>query len=191
MEIRQLIKLMGRAGTYITHKTGYRTFIPAPLPPDPGIVIDGDLFALNSEAALSLGRLDGATTILPNPDLFVAMFVKHEAVLSSQIEGTQSSLGDVLQFEIDPHGVEKPMEVQEVVNYVNAMNYGLNRLDELPVSLRLIREIHTRLLGGVRGGHQSLGEFRSSQNWIGPAGSTLATASFVPPPVPEMKRSPK
>lgn len=177
---------MGRAGTYITQPTGYRAFIPSSLPPDPRVVIDAELLTLNSEAALSLGRLDGATTVLPNPDLFVAMFVKHEAVLSSQIEGTQSSLDDVLQFEIDPKGVQRPKEVQEVVNYVSAMNYGLDRLKKLPVSLKLIREIHAKLLDGTRGGHHSLGEFRTSQNWIGPTGATLATASFIPPPVHEM-----
>jgi Fic family protein len=143
---------------------------------------------LLSRADRALGRLDGVTSILPNPDLFVAMFVRQEAVLSSQIEGTQSTLEDVLQFEADA-GPDLPKDVGEVVNYVGAMNHGLERLKELPLCLRLIREIHERLLRGVRGGEKPSGEFRSSQNWIGPAGCTLATASFVPPPVHVMKQS--
>jgi Fic family protein len=142
--------------------------------------------SLLSDADRALGRLDGASSVLPNPDLFVAMYVRHEAVLSSQIEGTQSTLEDVLQFEIDASGQELPKDVAEVVNYVKAMNHGLVRLPELPLSLRLIREIHAKLLEGVRGGQRTPGEFRTSQNWIGPAGCKLATATFVPPPVPEM-----
>jgi Fic family protein len=117
------------------------------------------------------------------------MYVRQEAVLSSQIEGTQSTLEDVLQFEIDARGEDHPKDVEEVVNYVGAMRYGLDRLEELPLSLRLIREIHERLLHGVRGGHRAPGEFRTSQNWIGPPGCTLATAAFVPPPVHEMHQA--
>jgi len=113
--------------------------------------MDRDLTRLLSEADHALGRLDGVTSILPNPDLFVSMYVRHEAVLSSQIEGTQSTLEDVLQFEIDAKGQDHPKDVEEVVNYVRAMNHGLKRLDELPLSLRLIREIHGELLKGVRG----------------------------------------
>jgi len=124
--------------------------------------------------------------VFPNPDLFVAMYVRHEAVLSSQIEGTQSTLEDVLQFEIDVKGHDRPKDVEEVVNYIHAMNYGWERLKDLPFSLRIIREIHAKLLEGVRGGDRTPGEFRRSQNWIGHAGCTLATASFVPPPVYEM-----
>jgi Fic family protein len=178
-----------RAGTYIKQVEGYRAFIPAPLPPDPPIAVDSEMTRLLSEADHALGRLDGVTSILPNPDLFVAMYVRHEAVLSSQIEGTQSTLEDVLQFEIDAKGQEHPKDVEEVVNYVHAMNYGLKRLDELPLSLRLIREIHGKLLEGVRGAQRTPGEFRRSQNWIGPANCTLATATFVPPPVHEMQQA--
>ena len=127
--------------------------------------------------------------MIPNPDLFVAMYVRQEAVLSSQIEGTQSTLEDVLQFEIDENGRELPKDVEEVVNYVRAMNYGLTRLKELPLSLRLIREIHAELLKDVRGANRTPGEFRRSQNWIGPQNSTLTTATFVPPPVPEMHQA--
>src|SRR5262245_65726754 len=126
-----------RAGRYVKQIEGYRAFIPAPLPPDPPLVMDTELIRLLSEADRSVGRLDGVATVLPNPDLFVAMYVRHEAVLSSQIEGTQSSLEDVLQFEIDAAGKELPKDVEEVVNYVDAMNYGLERMGQLPLSLRL------------------------------------------------------
>jgi Fic family protein len=178
-----------RAGKYLKQLEGYRAFIPAPLPPAPPLAIDAELALLLSEADHALGRLDGVTSILPNPDLFVSMYVRHEAVLSSQIEGTQSTLEDVLQFEIDAKGQEHPKDVEEVVNYVHAMNYGLKRLHELPFSLRLIREIHAKLLQGVRGANRTPGEFRRSQNWIGPANCTLATATFVPPPVHEMQEA--
>jgi len=133
--------------------------------------------------------LDGLASVIPNPDLFVAMYVRQEAVLSSQIEGTQSTLEDVLQFEIDENGRELRKDVEEVVNYVRAMNYGLSRLRELPLSLRLIREIHAELLKDVRGAKLTPGEFRRSQNWIGPQNSTLTNAAFVPPPVPEMHQA--
>jgi Fic family protein len=149
--------------------------------------MDAELTRLLSEADHALGRLDGIASILPNPDLFVSMYVRHEAVLSSQIEGTQSTLEDVLQFEIDAKGQENPKDVEEVVNYIRAMNYGLKRLDQLPLSLRLIREIHEKLMHGVRGSNRTPGEFRRSQNWIGPKDSTLATATFIPPPVHEMQ----
>lgn len=175
-----------RSGQLVKQVEGYTAFIPAPLPPKPAIKMDAELTRLLSKADRSLGRLDGATSILPNPDLFVAMYVRQEAVLSSQIEGTQSTLEDVLQYEIDAKGQERPKDVEEVVNYVNALQYGLERLQELPLCLRLIREIHAKLLDGVRGSDRTPGEFRTSQNWIGSQGCTLATATFVPPPVSEM-----
>jgi len=154
--------------------------VPAPLPPEPPLELAGELVRLLSAADLALGRLDGITGILPNPDLFVAMYVRQEAVLSSQIEGTQASLTDVLQFEAG--GEDGTLrDVQEVVNYVGAMNYGLKQT-ALPLSLRLIRELHARLMQGVRGEQLEPGEFRRSQNWIGAANCTLSTASFVPPP---------
>lgn len=149
--------------------------------------MDQELVKLLSEADRALGRLDGVTTILPSPDLFVSMYVRHEAVLSSQIEGTQSTLQDILEFEVDARGRQHPKDVEEVVNYVGALNYGLERLAELPLSLRHLREIHARLLTGVRGADLTPGEFRRSQNWIGSAGATLATATYVPPPVHEMQ----
>lgn len=143
----------------------------------------GDLQVLLSQADRALGRLDGSVQTLPNPDLFVFMYVRKEAVLSSQIEGTQSSLQDLLAAEADLFDRDtRARDVHEVINYVAAMNYGLERLAELPVSVRLIREIHERLLTGVRGSRRTPGELRRSQNWIGPAGSLLSEAVFVPPP---------
>ena len=175
-----------RAGRLIRQIEGYQAFIPSPLPPEPPPILDAEMINLLSKADRALGRLDGITSILPNPELFVAMFVRQEAVLSSQIEGTQSTLDDVLLFELDEEGAELPKDIGEVVNYVNAMNYGLERLKELPLCLKLIKEIHERLLQGVRGGEKTPGDFRRTQNWIGPAGCTLRTANFVPPPVHEM-----
>jgi len=178
-----------RAGTYVRQPEGYSAFLPVPLPPKPPLDLDPELTRLLSEADRALGRLDGAASILPNADLFVAMYVRQEAVLSSQIEGTQSTLEDVLEFELDEEGKSVPKDVAEVVNYVRAMEHGLKRLKDLPLSLRLIREIHVELLKGARGGHRTPGEFRRSQNWIGPAGSTITTATFVPPPPHEMTKA--
>ncbi|MBI2908438.1 MAG: Fic family protein [Chloroflexi bacterium] len=178
--------LITRAGRFVKQPAGYTAFIPAPLPPDPPIQLDAPLASLLSKADQAVGRLDGAAQTLPNPDLFVAMYVRREAVLSSQIEGTQSTLDDVLEFELDPAGRELPQDVEEVVNYVRAMNYGLNRLNALPLSLRLIREIHAELLRDVRGADRQPGEFRTSQNWIGAANVPLSKASFVPPPPSEL-----
>ncbi len=156
------------------------------LPPAPRLTYTTDLIRSLSISDQRVARLDGVTSTLPNPDLFISMYVRQEAVLSSQIEGTQSTLEDVLQFEIDPNGEELPRDVGEVVNYVAAMNHGLQRLSQLPLSLRLIREIHGLLMQGTRGGEKTPGEFRTSQNWIGPPGCTLASASFIPPPVHAM-----
>lgn len=175
-----------RAGRYIAQPTGYRAFSPAPLPPQPPVRLEGELQALLSKADRALGRLDGSIHTLPNPDLFVFMYVRKEAVLSSQIEGTQSSLQDLLAAEAHILSPDLPRDVDEVVNYVTAMNYGLSRLAELPVSVRLIREIHERLLQGVRGARLTPGELRRTQNWIGPGGCTLAEATFVPPPPHEV-----
>ena len=176
-----------RAGRYVQQATGYRAFVPEPLPPEPPIVFDGELQTWLSNADRDLARLDAIADVLPNPDLFVAMYVRHEAVLSSQIEGTQSTLEDVLAFETAATADDAPQGVEEVFNYVRAMNHGLRRLGEnFPLSLRLIREIHAELMQGVRGGEKTPGEFRRTQNWIGGAGCTLATASFVPPPPHEL-----
>jgi Fic family protein len=156
----------------------------------PPIDLSGDLQVLLSKADRALGRLDGSIVTLPNPDLLVFMYVRKEAVLSSQIEGTQSSLQDLLAAEaelFDPADI--PRDVDEVINYVLAMNYGLDRLSTLPVSVRLIREIHERLLTGVRGGKHSPGELRRSQNWIGSSGASLTEATFVPPPFEEVPQA--
>ena len=177
---------VSRAGRFVKQSAGYTAFIPAPLPPNPPPQMDGAMVGLLSRADQAVGRLDGVARTLPNPDLFVAMYVRREAVLSSQIEGTQSTLEDVLAFELDPRHRGVPQDVEEVVNYVKAMNYGLERLATLPLSLRLICEIHAELMSGVRGADKLPGEFRRSQNWIGPGGAGLSEASFVPTPVPEM-----
>lgn len=159
--------------------------MPAPLPPDPPVSLTPELQQRLSRADRALGRLDGSVETLPNPNLFVYMYVRNEAVLSSQIEGTQSSLHDLLAAEAEvTDGI--PRDVSEVVHYVRAMNLGLDRLRDLPVSIRLIREIHHELIKGARGQHLTPGELRQSQNWIGPSGSTIATATFIPPPPHEV-----
>ncbi|HEY8518073.1 MAG TPA: Fic family protein [Candidatus Binatia bacterium] len=178
-----------RAGRYVRQLSGYRAFVPAPLPPDPSLDLSGPLRERLSDADYALGRLDGAVLTLPNPDLFVFMYVRKEAVLSSQIEGTQSSLQNLLAAEAQLFDPDTPKDVHEVANYVRAMNHGLARLSELPVSVRLIREIHAELMQGVRGGGLAPGELRTSQNWIGPAGCTLANATFVPPPPHEVPQA--
>ena len=179
-------ELAGRAGRPVRQQAGYQAFIPAPLPPDPPLRFDSQLATVLAGAGTALGRLDGVAATLPNPELFVTMYVRREAVLSSQIEGTQSTLDDVLAYEIDSDRSKLPGDIEEVVNYVNALNYGLTRLQTLPLSLRLLREIHGKLLAGGRGSEKSLGEFRHSQNWIG-GGPRLADAIFIPPPPHEMK----
>ena len=178
-----------RTGKVVAQPTGYDAFVPNALPPVPAINIDSEMQYLLSAADRKLGRLDGITRVLPNPDLFLAMYVKKEAVLSSQIEGTQASLVEVLDVPAKGQDESKKNDIVDVVNYVKAMNYGLQRLSTLPLSLRLIREIHEILLQGVRGSDRNPGEFRKSQNWIGVAGCTLATATFVPPPVDEMLKA--
>lgn len=160
--------------------------MPELLPHDPPMSLTPNLQVLLSQADRALGRLDGSIETLPHPDLFVYMYVRKEAVLSSQIEGTQSSLHDVLAAEAQILAPDRPHDVAEVVNYVRAMNHGLSRLSDLPVSVRLIREIHAELLTNVRGSHLTPGDIRTSQNWIGPGGCTLGDATFVPPPPHEV-----
>lgn len=178
-----------RAGQYILQIEGYKAFIPNPLPPIPEIEMNQEMWNLLSQADRALGRLDGATDALPNPDLFVFMYVRKEAVLSSQIEGTQASLIDVLEFESQAVEPDNPQDVEEVVNYIAAINYGLKCLKKLPVSLRLVREIHQELMKGVRGSERNPGEFRRTQNWIGAGGCSLAKATYVPPPPYDMLQS--
>lgn len=175
-----------RAGRYVRQPSGYRAFLPEALPPEPPVHFTKELQQLLSEADRALGRLDGSIQILPDPEMFVYMYVRNEAVLSSQIEGMQSSLQDLLAAEAEILTPNRPKDAAEVINYVGAMNYGLERLSTLPVSTRLICEIHGELLRGVRGSHLTPGELRTSQNWIGPEDCTLLEASFVPPPPSEL-----
>ncbi len=178
-----LAKPSRRLGTYVLKSAGeeqFRAYVPSPLPPEPPLALQ-PLFPLLEEASQALGRLDGLASVLPDPSLFIYLYVRKEAVLSSQIEGTQSSFSDLMLFEsAETPGV--PLEdVQEVSNYVAAMNHGLRRLREgFPLSLRLIREIHEVLLSKGRGSEKRPGEFRESQNWIG--GTRPGNAVFVPPP---------
>lgn len=175
-----------RSGNYVLQPAGYRAFIPAPLPPNPDIDLSGDMVAILSDADRALARLDGISQILPDANLFVAMYSMKEAVLSSQIEGTQSSLIDVLEFEAGRKQNRNAADVEEVTNYVAAMQYGLDQLETLPLSSRLLRDIHSVLMQGVRGGHLTPGKFRTSQNWIGPADATLSEATFIPPPADQL-----
>ncbi len=177
----------GRLGRYVQWsipQESFRAYIPAGLPPNPPISLAG-MEMLLEKANQALGRLDGITLVLPDPDLFIYMYVRKEALLSSQIEGTQSSLSDLLLYESEEHPGVPLDDVQEVSRYVAAMNHGLSRLrGGFPLSLRLIREIHDVLMKGGRGGHQTPGEFRTSQNWIG--GTRPGNAAFVPPPPHEL-----
>lgn len=173
---------VARAGNYIAQIGGYEAFVPNPLPPIPPLEIDHEMQDLLSKADRALGRLDGSIQTLPNPDLFVFMYVRKEAVLSSQIEGTQSSLNDLLELEAEILDPERPNDVDEVLSYVRAMNKGLELLDKLPLSVRLFKQIHSELMQGVRGGNKNPGELRVIQNWIGAEGCTVNSATFVPPP---------
>jgi len=170
------------SGRLVRAIDGYWAFVPNPLPPK--LDWSDALVSLTSKADLALGTLSGLGETLPNPHLLIYPFIRKEAVLSSRIEGTQSSLSELLLFEATK--AEKQRDVREVQNYVHAMEHGLKRLDDLPLSLRLIRELHAILMEGVRGERATPGEFRQSQNWIGPPGCTLNAATFVPPPVSEM-----
>lgn len=176
---------MSRSGNFRKTRMGYTAFIPANLSPEPPVNLEGEMGLLLSRADQALGAINTISTILPNPELLVALFIQKEALLSSQIEGTQSSLVDVLGAE-DDH--EPTSDVGEVVNYINAMRYGLKRMqeDDFPMSLRLLREIHEILMQQVRGGKAPLtpGEFRTTQNWIG--GTNLTNARYIPPPPYEM-----
>lgn len=175
------------AGKCIKTLGGYWAFIPNPLPPR--IEYDQELINLLSDADRLLGELSGTGRLLPNPYLLIAPYVRREAVSSSRIEGTQASLNDLFFFEAEEQQLPKVPDVREVRNYVRAMEYGINRLKKLPVSIRLVKEIHKILMEGVRGKHATPGELRRTQNWIGPPGCTLNESTYVPPPVEEMKQS--
>jgi Fic family protein len=174
-----------QAGRVVQTPEGYAAFVPKPLPPE--LTFDAELMLALSRADAALSELSGIGRHLPNPHLLIAPYVRREAVLSSRIEGTRASLSDVLLDELQgdtPH--EEEADVREVRNYVTALQYGRERLQSLPLSLRLVKELHAKLMQGVRGERATPGEFRHSQNWIGPAGSTPANAPYVPPPPPEM-----
>jgi Fic family protein len=179
--------LQGRYQTVSTIGENVKAFIPNPLPPIPELEVTGVLRKKLDDAAFLLGKLDGASNLLPDVGLFLYMFIRKEAVLSSMIEGTQSSLSDLLLFELKERPGVPVDDVQEVSNYVDAMNHGLKRLNEgFPISLRLIREIHAKLLSNGRGSDRNPGEFRHSQNWIG--GTRPGNAFFVPPPPEEAEK---
>lgn len=173
-----------RSGRFITQPTGYKAFIPNPLPPDPPVKLEQEIQHLLTNANIAIGKLDTMGYLVPNLDHIIAMYVRKEALLSAQIEGTQASLEDIFEYE-SQIPVKNINDVVEVVNYIKALNHGMKRLQEFPMSIRLIKEIHEILLQETRGKEKTPGEFRKTQNWIGSAGSTLATASFVPPPPKE------
>lgn len=173
-----------RSGKQITQPTGYKAFIPNPLPPNPPIQIEGEIQHLLTNANIAIGKMDTMGYLAPNLDHIIAMYIRKEALLSSQIEGTQASLEDIFEYE-NQIPVKNINDVMEVVHYIKALNHGMKRLTAFPMSIRLIKEIHEILLEGVTGKEKTPGEFRKSQNWIGSQGSTLATASFIPPPPKE------
>ena len=173
--------MQNRAGEYRTNLTGelqYKSFLPKPLPPKPPLAIDEEMTSLLSKANRSIGILEGLSRQIPNIDLFVSMYVRKEALLSSQIEGTQATLDDILDPRIEEN---TNRHVADVINYIKASQYAMARLEELPLCNRLITETHRILMEDVRGEERNPGEFRRSQNWIGPAGGTLKNARFIPP----------
>ena len=175
-----------RAGYFKSNLSGemeYKSFVPAPLPPVPPIVLSEDIVNLLVQANKSLAVLEKASTHIPNVNLFVSMYVRKEALMSSQIEGTQATLEDVLDPTIDANANR---DVKDVVNYINATEFAIKRLHDLPLCNRLIREIHAVLMSGVRGQEKNPGEFRTSQNWIGGQGSTLKNARYISPSPSDM-----
>lgn len=170
-----------RAGRYVTNLYGdmaYKAYQPAPLPPNPSINIDEELSSLLGSAHRMLGKLDGMSVQIPDIDLFIAMYVRKEALLSSQIEGTQATLDDILDPDIEEN---TNLDVAEVINYIKSMQFALDRLNELPLCNRLLKEIHEILMKDIRGQERNPGEFRRSQNWIGPQVGSIKNAVFVPP----------
>ena len=177
---------MDRAGIYVDNYSGdmsYRSFRPDPLPPTPELMLSAETDKLVIEANRRLAKLDAAAELIPDMDLFISMYVCKEALLSSQIEGTQCTLEDVLDPDAD---VNINLDVADVVNYVAALQFAQERLETLPLCCRFIKEVHAELMKGVRGSDKSPGEFRHSQNWVGPAGCSLRNARYVPPNVPDM-----
>lgn len=180
---------MNRSGEYVTNLSGeaaYKSFRPSPLPLKGGIVLSERMLQLVAETNTKLAELNTAGNLIPDADLFISMYVRKEALISSQIEGTQCTLDDLL----DPYrDTNANLDVSDVVNYVNAVSFALNRLNELPICARLLRETHAVLLSSVRGEEKNPGEFRNSQNWIGSAGCTIKDARYIPPNVEDMKQA--
>ena len=177
----------GRVLQFGQGEAAYHAFVPNPLPPT--LQLDTELFRTLSEADRALGELAGLGRVMPNPQLLIGPFIRREAVLSSRIEGTQATLADLYAYEAGQFSMKSPAleaDVREVHNYVRAMEYGLERIKTLPISLRLLRELHVHLMESMRGERATPGEFRRSQNWIGRPGCTLNDATYVPPPVAEM-----
>ena len=184
-----MIIVENRAGTWKTNLSGemaYQSFVPAPLPPIPAVELDNDCLNLLIQANRALAILESLATRIPNTDLFVSMYVRKEALLSSQIEGTQATLDDVLDPLLDENANRN---VADVINYIKATEFAVKRLRELPLCNRLIREIHAVLMENVRGQDKNPGEFRYSQNWIGGQGSTLKNARYIPPNVEDMQQA--
>ena len=175
------------SGRLIRTPQDYWAYVPGPL--EPSLTLDMATARILSEADRALSELAGVARTLPNPHLLIGPFVRREAVLSSRIEGTQASFSDLLFFEAANLGESEVPDVREVANYVRALEYGLARLQQLPLSLRLIREMHAHLLDGARGQTQTPGDFRRSQNWIGRPGCSLMEATYVPPPEHEMNKA--
>ncbi len=176
-----------RAGTFKTNMSGelaYRSFVPSPLPPVPGIELDEDLLGLVVRANSSLSRLEEMSARIPDMNLFVSMYVRKEALMSSQIEGTQATLEDILAPEVSENANR---DVSDVVNYIKATDYAVGRLRTLPLCNRLIKETHGVLMRNTRGQEKSPGEFRRSQNWIGGQGSSLRNARYIPPNPEDME----
>lgn len=175
-------------GSHIEQKEGYKTFTPFDFPPKGGFLISPRLYKKHEEAIRLVGKLDGITRLLPDKNFFLLMFIKKDAAYSSQIEGTKATLQDAVAAPVTEEKFRRHPDVDDIVHYVDAVNYGIERTKTLPISLRLIREIHQRLMTGARSTqHAYPGEFRHSQNWIG--GKTPADASFVPPAPPDMHKS--
>lgn len=180
---------MNRSGEMVNNLSGdalYKSFKPSALPPSPALEISSDMVKKLVDANRELAKLDTAANLIPNVELFISMYVRKEALISSQIEGTQCTLDDVLDPEVDSN---TNLEVADVINYVKACSYALERLEELPLCCRFIREVHEKLMSGVRGQEKSPGEFRKSQNWIGAANCSLSEARYIPPNVEDMNHA--
>ncbi|MBR3732548.1 MAG: Fic family protein, partial [Spirochaetales bacterium] len=177
---------MNRSGEFVINPKGeasYKSFRPTPLPPDPNIEMNDDMIGKLIAAKTELAKLETASNLIPNAELFISMYVRKEALLSSQIEGTQCTLDDVLDPEVD---MNANLDLADVLNYVKAVSFAVDRLNTLPICCRLLREIHSRLMDGIRGSDKNPGEFRRSQNWIGATNCSLSDARYIPPNVEDM-----